>query len=41
MPVGLLINFGAATMKEGLQRVVNNYRPSFSAPPRLCVNKRS
>ncbi len=39
LPVGLLINFGAATMKEGLQRVVNNYRPSSSAPPRLRVNK--
>ena len=39
LPVGLLINFGAATMKEGLQRVVNNYRPSASAPPRLRVNK--
>lgn len=25
--VGLLINFGAATMKEGLRRVVNGYAP--------------
>jgi GxxExxY protein len=33
LPVGLLINFGAATLKEGLQRVVNNLSPS--APPRL------
>jgi len=40
LPVGLLINFGAATMKEGLHRVVNNYRPSFSAAPRLRVNQR-
>ncbi|HEY5338675.1 MAG TPA: GxxExxY protein [Rhizomicrobium sp.] len=24
LPVGLLINFGAPTLKEGLQRVVNN-----------------
>lgn len=24
-PVGLLMNFGAATMKEGLHRIVNNY----------------
>jgi GxxExxY protein len=39
LPVGLLINFGAATMKEGLHRVVNNYQPSSSAPPRLRVNK--
>lgn len=27
LPVGLLINFGGATLKEGLQRVVNNYAP--------------
>jgi len=32
-PVGLLINFGGETLKEGLKRVVNDYRPS--APPRL------
>lgn len=25
--VGLLINFGAARLKDGLQRVVNRYRP--------------
>ena len=36
-PVGLLINFGGETLKEGLKRVVNDYRPS--APPRLRVNK--
>ena len=41
LPVGLLINFGSATMKEGLHRVVNNYRPSSSAPPRLRVNRTS
>ena len=29
-PVGLLINFGGATLKEGLKRIVNNYRPSAS-----------
>jgi iron complex transport system substrate-binding protein len=28
--VGLLINFGAATMKEGLHRIVNDYVPSAS-----------
>ena len=27
VPVGLLINFGAATMKEGIHRIVNNYAP--------------
>jgi len=37
LPIGLLINFGAATLKEGLQRVVNNL-PS-SASPRLRVNR--
>lgn len=37
LPVGLLINFGAATLKEGLQRVVNGL-PS-SASPRLRVNQ--
>ncbi len=37
LPLGLLINFGAATLKEGLQRVVNNL-PS-SASPRLRVNQ--
>jgi len=41
LPVGLLINFGSATMKEGLHRVVNKYQPSPSAPPRLRVNQRS
>ena len=24
-PVGLLINFGGATLKEGFKRIVNNY----------------
>ena len=37
--VGLLINFGAPTLKEGLKRVVNQW-PS-SAAPRLRVNKSS
>ncbi|MEG3143908.1 GxxExxY protein [Sphingomonas sp. RT2P30] len=36
-PVGLLINFGGATLKEGLRRIVNDYTPSAS--PRLRVNK--
>ena len=26
--VGLLLNFGAATMKSGIRRIVNGYRPS-------------
>jgi len=37
LPVGLLINFGAVTLKEGLHRVVNGL-PS-SASPRLRVNQ--
>ena len=36
--VGLLINFGAPTLKEGLHRIVNHYQPpSPSASPRLRV----
>jgi hypothetical protein len=26
-PVGLLLNFSRATMKEGIRRMVNDYRP--------------
>jgi GxxExxY protein len=36
--VGLLINFGGETLKEGLHRVVNDYIPSAS--PRLRVNRK-
>ncbi len=36
-PVGLLINFAGATLKEGLRRVVNDYRSSAS--PLLRVNQ--
>jgi iron complex transport system substrate-binding protein len=35
--VGLLINFGAPTLREGLRRIVNAFEPS--AAPRLRVNK--
>jgi GxxExxY protein len=40
--VGLLINFGAPTLKEGLKRIVNNYSPSpdSSMSARLRVNER-
>ena len=37
MPVGLLINFGAATLREGLHRIVNGL--PASASPRLRVNQ--
>jgi GxxExxY protein len=36
LPVGLLINFGKPTMREGLQRIVNQLE--FSASPSLRVN---
>ncbi|MDQ4086989.1 MAG: GxxExxY protein [Pseudomonadota bacterium] len=36
-PVGLLINFGGATLREGFRRIVNDYTPSAS--PRLRVNQ--
>ncbi len=39
LPVGLLINFGANTLKEGLHRIVNNL--PYSASPRLRVNQLS
>ncbi len=32
-PVGLLINFGGETLKEGVRRLVNNHQPSASSAP--------
>jgi GxxExxY protein len=37
LPVGLLLNFGHETMKEGIRRVVNDYSSPSSASPRLRV----
>jgi iron complex transport system substrate-binding protein len=37
LQVGLLINFGAPTLKEGLHRIVNGLAPAAS--PRLRVNR--
>ena len=37
LPLGLLMNFGAATCKEGLKRIVNGHR-NFAAS-RLRVNQ--
>jgi iron complex transport system substrate-binding protein len=37
LPVGLLINFGGATLKEGLHRIVNSL--PCAASPRLRVNQ--
>ena len=28
LPLGLLMNFGGATFKEGIKRVVNDHRPN-------------
>jgi iron complex transport system substrate-binding protein len=36
LPLGLLINFGAATFKEGCKRIVNNHKDFVSS--RLRVN---
>ena len=38
LQVGLLVNFGGATLKEGIHRVVNHLPPSAS--PRLRVNQK-
>lgn len=35
LPVGLLINFGASTFKEGVFRIANNYQPSTTSPLRI------
>ncbi|MCR2834634.1 GxxExxY protein [Parerythrobacter lacustris] len=42
-PVGLLLNFAGATMKEGIRRIVNQHRQpqAPSASPRLRVIKNS
>jgi GxxExxY protein len=37
LPVGLLINFGGPTLKDGLRRIVNNLTPASS--PNLRINQ--
>jgi GxxExxY protein len=37
LPIGLLINFGAPFLREGLHRIVNQYTPLPSS--RLRVNQ--
>jgi iron complex transport system substrate-binding protein len=37
LPVGLMINFGAATFKEGVTRIVNGHRDTANS--RLRVNR--
>ncbi|OSZ66305.1 Fe3+ hydroxamate ABC transporter substrate-binding protein [Sphingomonas sp. IBVSS2] len=36
-PLGLLINFGGATLMEGVRRLANNYNPVASS--RRCANQ--
>ena len=38
LPLGLLMNFGAATFKEGVKRIVNNHQDFASS--RLRVNQK-
>lgn len=37
-PVGLLINFGGETLKEGIRRLVNNHNSSASSAPLREIN---
>ena len=37
LPVGLLVNFGAATFKDGVKRIVNNHHDLESS--RLLINQ--
>lgn len=37
-PVGLLINFGGETLKEGIRRLVNSHNPSASSAPLREIN---
>ena len=37
-PVGLLINFGGAKLREGIRRLVNNHVSASSAPLREPIN---
>ncbi len=39
LPLGLLINFGAAVFKEGVKRIVNNHKEFASS--RLRVNQQN
>ncbi len=40
LPIGLLINFGATTFKEGVQRVVNNHQNFASSRLRMNQNRK-
>lgn len=38
LPIGLLMNFGGETFKEGLRRIVNNHTPTSET--RLRINRK-
>lgn len=38
LEVGLVLNFGAASLRNGIKRVVNDYKPSATSAP-SCVNQ--
>ncbi len=40
-PVGLLLNFGGETLKEGIRRLVNNHTPLCASAPLREQNKGS
>ncbi len=40
-PVGLLLNFSCETMKEGIRRLVNDYRPEEEAPATSASSARN
>jgi len=39
IPVGLLINFHVAMLRDGIRRMVNNYREDDSVPEKLLTAK--
>jgi hypothetical protein len=38
--LGYLLNFGAALMKDGIKRAVNNLDENFSGPPKIISRHR-
>jgi GxxExxY protein len=38
LPLGLLMNFGAPTFREGLKRILNDYTPPTTSPLRVNRN---
>ena len=40
LKLGYLLNFGAALMKDGIKRAVNNLDENFSGPPKIILRHR-